>query len=270
MGNFIKDTSFKRLFHSNEDFGVIHFGYDDFTYVAETRLFRMQNFYTWHFIISGKGQLEIGGKCYKLSEGGSFFIPPDTEMRYFPDKDDPWEYVWFSLKGQAAAEYGKLLGFSESKPIRELRHFNKVKQILSRTIEDLKNENHGYYKLLSSFYELIDITTFESLPRTPIQAVRELIDETYTLTDFSVERLCRDVGFSHAQLLRLFKKKYGKTVRRYIIEKRLSLACEMLENSDISIRSVALSCGFSDEIHFMKSFKKSYGITATEYRKGIE
>ena len=72
------------------------------------------------------------------------------------------------------------------------------------------------------------------------------------------------------KLLRLFKEEYGRTVRRYLIEKRLAYACELLENSDMPVCSVALSCGFSDEIHFMKSFKKQYGMTATEYRKSAK
>jgi transcriptional regulator GlxA family with amidase domain len=166
-----------------------------------------------------------------------------------------------------AAQYGERLRFSTDEPVHVCRHFGRAKQILLRTIDDLRSENHGYYKVLSSFYELLDLATFENRPRTPIQTVRELIDESYTVSDLNVERLCRDAGFSHAQMLRLFKREYGKTIQRYIIEKRLSLACELLANSDISVRSVAFSCGFSDEIHFMKTFKNHYGLTATEYRK---
>ncbi len=270
MGNFIQEEFFSRFFHPNDDFGIINFGYDDFCFVKAAHSFRVQNYYTWHFVISGKGHLEIGGRAYDLSEGDSFFIPPDTPMRYFPYPDGPWEYVWFSFRGQNASSYGEQLGFSVDTPVRVCRHFGRTKQILKRTIEDMRDANHGYYKVLAAFYELMDISISEHQPRTPIQAVREFIDESYMIPDFNIENLCRDVGFSHAQLLRLFKKEYGKTVQRYVIERRLSLACELLENSDISVCSVALSCGFSDEIHFMKSFKKHYGITATKYRKNIK
>ena len=273
MGNFIKDNSFKRFFYSHsgseDDFGIIHFGYEDFLFVASASLFYVQNFYTWHFVISGKGKLEINGKTYALSEGDCFFVPPDIPMRYFPDKDDPWEYVWFGFKGGPAAEYGRQLHFSADNAAHHCRHFGRVKQILGRTIDELQSEKHGYYKVMSAFYELMDVSTFEYRPKTPIQTVRELIDESYTVTDFNVEKLCRDAGFSHAQILRLFKKEYGTTVQSYIIEKRLALACELLANSDISVRSVAFSCGFADEIHFMKSFKRRYGMTATEYRKSL-
>ncbi len=269
MGNFLQEHAFRRYFRADDDFSIINMGYDDFAFVKGAYSFYVQNFYTWHFVLSGSGRLEIGGKTYELSGGDSFFIPPDTKMRYFPDADDPWEYVWFALKGDAAADHGERLGFSVSQAVRPCKHFVRIKQILKRMIDRLREGSCGYYGVLAAFYELVDLSVSESSPRTAIQAVRELIDESYTVIDFSVEKLCRDVGFSHAQLLRLFKREYGKTVRRYVIEKRIALACELLERSDLSVRSVALSCGFSDEIHFIKTFKSHMGQTATRYRERV-
>ena len=267
MGNFINEQRFIRFFHPNDDFGVINIGYDDFSFVKAAHSFRVQNFYTWHFVISGKGILEIGVKKYTLSEGDSFFIPPNEPMRYFPIANDPWDYVWFALKGKNASLYGEQLHFSLDAPTQRCHHFEVTKQLLKRMIENIRNEDYGYYKAMSVFYELMNISTLKKRSRPPIQSIRELIDESYTIPDFSIENLCREVGYSHSQLLRLFKAECGKTVQRYVIEKRLSLACELLENSNIPIHSVALSCGFTDEIHFMKSFKAHYGVTATQYRK---
>ena len=152
-------------------------------------------------------------------------------------------------------------------PVRRCRHFGSVKQILLRTLEELRGEKHGYYKVLSSFYELMDLAVFDPHPRTPVDTVLDLIDQNYTLVDYTVEKLCDEAGYSHVHLLRLFKREYGKTIRDHLIEKRLSLACELLESGDISVRSVAYSCGFADEIHFMKCFKKHFSLTPSEYRQ---
>lgn len=270
MGIFIQGGSFIRLFQSNDDFAIINMGYDDFTFVKPAHSFYEQNFYTWHFIISGRGHLEIGGRIYDLSGGDSFFIPPDTQMRYFPDAGDPWEYVWFAMRGNAASRYGEQLGFSVDAAIHHCRNFERKKNMLKRTIDGLKDGSLGYFGVLSTFYALMDLSISTHHTQTEIQAIREIIDENYTITDFSIERLCQDTGFSHSQLLRLFKKEFGKTLWRYVVDKRLVLACEFLENSDLSIRSVALSCGFSDDIHFMKTFKERFGMTATEYRNRVK
>lgn len=267
MGNFILAPSFKRYFHSNDDFVVINMGYDDFAHVKPAHTFYVQNFYTWHFVISGSGRLELGGRVYELSGGDSFFIPPDVKMRYFPNPEDPWEYVWFALRGNAAAQYGEQLGFSIENAAHPCRQFGRTKSILKRTIDRLETGECGYFGVLSAFYELMDLSTAERRPRTEIEAVRELVDKSFAVIDFSIAQLCLDVGFSHPQLLRLFKREYGKTLKQYVIEKRIELACELLEGSDLSVLSVAVSCGFSDEIHFMKTFKSRIGMTAAEYRK---
>ena len=46
--------------------------------------------YHVHFILHGKGTLEIGGKSYKLQRGQIFVIPPDVETYYYSDPEDPW------------------------------------------------------------------------------------------------------------------------------------------------------------------------------------
>lgn len=270
MGKFIQCESFIRFFSSEDILNITQFGYHDFSKMKGAYSFRIQKYYTWHFVISGCGKLEIGGKTYTLLEGDSFLIPPHTQMRYFPDEKEPWEYVWFAFKGQQSEKYVRQLFFGVDNPVIHCKHFLKIKQILKRTAESFQKENHGYYLAMSAFYELMELWTFEQKNVTLISSVCEIIDENYTLANFNIESLCKDVGISHSHLLRLFKKEYGKTVKRYVLEKRLEYAKQLLESGDVSVRAVAASCGFLDEIHFMKSFKKRFGMTATEYRKKLK
>lgn len=265
MGNFISETHFVRHFPVREDPCILTVGYDDFSAVKPLYAFRVQNIYTWHFILSGTGTLEIGGKTYPLSSGQMFFIPPGIKMRYYPNRNDPWEYVWFALNSEAAEQYGPLLDFSLNKPVTESRYFQKIKNSMSRMLRTLLGGG-GYFGALSCFYEIMDICT-AYVPRTGIQKIREHIDETFTLPAFNIDQLCRDVNISHAHLLRLFKETYGITIKKYVIGKRIELACELLTGTDLSVKSVAFSCGFSDELHFMKTFKKETGRSALQYRK---
>lgn len=266
MGNFIKENSLSMSFYSDEEFGILSVGYDDFCVVKPLYTFRMQGFYTLHFVISGSGTLEINNNKYFVKEGQMFFIPPDTKMRYYPDKENPWEYVWFSFKGDRIKEYCSLMGLSDVSPVCKCKHFQKINFVLKKSIDLLIKGESGYFGILSAFYEIIDISTALS-PLNDIQRVRKIIDENCASPAFSIEQLCRDVGISHVHLLRLFKKAYGVTLVKYIIEKRLELAKELLQTSDLSVSSVAYSCGFSDEVHFMKTFKQKTGVSALKYKK---
>lgn len=265
MFNFINKDHFVRHFPSGKDPCILTVGYDDFRTVKPLFAFRVQNFYTWHFVLSGSGTLELGDKTFEISTGQIFFIPPGIKMRYYPKSDAPWEYVWFTLNPETARQYGKLLGLSEETPVTESRYIQKIRLCLKRMFESFE-DGGGYFSVLSCFYEIMEICTSYS-PRTGIRRIREHIDETFALPSFNIGQLCCDVGISHPQLLRLFKSTYGMTVKKYVLKKRMELACELLLNTDLSIKSVAYSCGFSDEIHFMKTFKKELGTSALHYRK---
>lgn len=265
MGNFINGAEFVKIFPSNENFGIANVGYDDFVAVEPLLNFRVLSGYTWHFIVSGKGSFEIGGKIYHLQSGQAFFIPPGTEMRYYPDGKEPWEYVWFTLSGNEAKHYSDMLGFSLESPVITVKYFQKLNRSLKRMLDTLM-DGGGYFSALSCFYEIMEICT-SYMPRTGIQDIKSIIDESFTLSAFSIDGLCRDVGISHAHLLRLFKEAYGTTIVKYVVKKRIEFACELLTSSDMSVKTVAYSCGFSDELHFMKTFKKEVGVSALAYRK---
>ena len=266
MGNFINQASLYRYYYSNQEFSIINVGYDDFCVVKPSTEFRTQNFYTWHFVISGGGTLEIYDNQYDVKSGEMFFIPPNIPMRYFPKKSDPWEYVWFSFKGDLIEHYSELVGFSYNQPICECQNFEKIKKSLKNFLNMLIDDEGGYFSALSTFYKIMDILTACS-ESTGIHQIKRLLDENFATPKFCVEQVCHDVGISHAHLLRLFKGAYGVTLIKYIVKKRIELACEILISTNSSVSSVAYSCGFSDEIHFMKTFKKTMGISALQYRR---
>lgn len=266
MGNFIKESSFCKFFYYNHALSIAHIGYDDFSVVKPEKIFRTQKTYTWHFVLSGSGTLEIYDKKYKISAGEMFFIPPNQKMRYYPDKNEPWEYVWFAFLRDEITQYSAIAGFLADTPTNEIKNFEKTKYILKKLFDRLLLNECGHFKALSAFFDILEQYN-ESDEPTGIKLVKKLIDESFASAGFNIEQLCRDVNISHAHLLRLFKKEYDITLVKYIISKRIDLARELLCTTDLSVSSVAFSCGFADEIHFMKSFKKATGYSATEFRK---
>ncbi|WP_260260768.1 helix-turn-helix domain-containing protein [Vibrio intestinalis] len=86
----------------------------------------------------------------------------------------------------------------------------------------------------------------------------------------SLDSLAKQAGMSHARLNRQFKSQFGKTVFEWLRQHRLERAKNYLANPDQAITDIALNCGFSSASHFTQTFKSQYGITPTEYRKGIE
>lgn len=264
MQKFISEPVLSRPFVFNEDFGILTLGYHDFSRIYNPEYTsRVQNFYTLHFVLSGKGTLKTGGEVYNVTEGQMFFLPPNTEICYYPTEKEPWEYVWFSLKGDISNQYGEQLGFNT--PVKNCANFGKIKYLLKNLFNAL-DEGGGYFGVLSTFYEIMEISTV-ARSDTGVESVKRIIDEGFTRTDFSIASLCMDVGISHPHLLRLFKEKYNTTLIKYLNQKRIEYACRLLSTTELSVKSVAFSCGFCDELHFMKTFKKYMGKSALEYKR---
>ena len=76
-----------------------------------------------------------------------------------------------------------------------------------------------------------------------------------------------DMGcLSVSTFKRRFKERIGGTPREWITSKRMELAHEMLNNSDITISALAKLCCFSNTSHFIEVFKSHYHTTPYAYR----
>ena len=85
--------------------------------------------------------------------------------------------------------------------------------------------------------------------------------------NLSVETIAEALSLNASYLSKLFKQEMGITLSRYIREKKLEIACNMLRHLDESSLSIANYLGFSSQSHFIQVFKKEMGITPEEYRK---
>jgi AraC-like DNA-binding protein len=75
------------------------------------------------------------------------------------------------------------------------------------------------------------------------------------------------VGLSQFHLIRAFKNSVGLSPYQYVLSARISVAKELLSNSDRSIADVALAVGFTDSSQLNRVFLKLIGVTPTAFRR---
>ena len=73
------------------------------------------------------------------------------------------------------------------------------------------------------------------------------------------------IGSPH-YFCRLFKKTTGLTPYQYLIQQRMELGKQLLQQIDLPIIQIALSCGFSSQSSFTTAFRKYTGVTPRVYR----
>jgi transcriptional regulator GlxA family with amidase domain len=83
----------------------------------------------------------------------------------------------------------------------------------------------------------------------------------------SLSRLAKSVNLSPTRLGYLFKAETGIPPARYLRTLRMQDATTLLVNTFLSVKEIVARVGFTDESHFVKRFRRIYGVTPTEYRK---
>ncbi|MSU61155.1 MAG: helix-turn-helix domain-containing protein [Pedosphaera sp.] len=75
-------------------------------------------------------------------------------------------------------------------------------------------------------------------------------------------------GMGAAKFGRVFKDAAGMTIGSYLNHVRMSHAVELLEETRESIAEIAFKLGFSDQSHFDRRFRRTFGRTPSQHRAG--
>ncbi len=98
--------------------------------------------------------------------------------------------------------------------------------------------------------------------------VHEIINH-YTETKFKLDTAYQLVPLSKEHLRKLFIKEHGISPSKFLLQKRLSLAKQLLsqkENGYLRINEIAETCGFDDHAYFCRVFKKETGLAPNEFQ----
>jgi len=94
------------------------------------------------------------------------------------------------------------------------------------------------------------------------------IDEHYSEEDLSLNTLATSVTFSPNHLSAVFSQKTGRTIIKYLTDYRMNKAKELLRCTGKRSSVISLEVGYKDPHYFSYLFKKTQGMTPTQYRGG--
>lgn len=75
------------------------------------------------------------------------------------------------------------------------------------------------------------------------------------------------LGLSETVFARRFKAHLGKTPMQFVTECRIKAATDLVTRTDLTFGQIALRCGFADQAHLSRTFKKAHGQTPRAFRK---
>ena len=135
--------------------------------------------------------------------------------------------------------------------------------------EDISASRAREYLILC-LQELIKVrdgNTRKRYGRLLREAVR-YIDEHFDSEDISLNRVAEEISISPNHFSSIFSQEMGITFIEYLIQKRMERAKQLLRTTQLRSSEIAYQVGYRDPHYFSSTFRKTQGMTATEYRAG--
>lgn len=225
-------------------------------------------YYLFHFVKSGSGIFERGGRRFTLSKNQVFLIRPDELTYYRADDNAPWSYMWLGISGELAdSAVSRVLGdecvFSVS---------NDALLEMESLYHGCLNKGEFAYKivalLLRTFGDVL-AKSEKSNERKPdlVTSAVNFMESNY-FRPIDVGSLADEMGVSRSHFTTLFASAMGVSPYNYLLKLRLAKAEKLLiERPSLSVTEIAYTVGFTGVERFSEMFKKYVGLSPLAYRK---
>lgn len=120
-------------------------------------------------------------------------------------------------------------------------------------------------KLIGKYAKSRPNINIKAKTQKQVLLIKEFLDD-HPEIDVSLDELARLAALSPYHLIHSFQKQFGLPPHAYQIQSRLRLARKILKQGN-SISNTAQICGFHDQSHFHRHFKKANGYTPGQYLK---
>jgi len=99
-----------------------------------------------------------------------------------------------------------------------------------------------------------------------VPKIKEFLHDNWA-TNFSLKELSATVHIHPVTISKNFTRYFGCTLGEFIRKYRIEKALYMIRTTNSNLTEIALSCGFTDQSHFIRTFKKYTGTLPLHYRK---
>ncbi len=239
----------------------------------------VRDHYLIHYIKSGSGVYETGGRRFELSQGDLFLAYPDTEIRYRASDEDPWTYEWVGFSGSDAPSLLQHTDLTAESPVlMNLPYGQDFQQQLSRINDAFGNSLTSALQMTGELYLLLAILIDHASPSSGTagapehENVRRAVEYITTRYSYSitVEDIADYIGVSRSTLFRQFRKVEQLSPKEYLDRYRIQRSAHLLETTGLTIESVAQSVGYDNGLYFSKVFRRYMNETPSGYRKRMQ
>lgn len=125
------------------------------------------------------------------------------------------------------------------------------------------------HECMTDYVRSIFPETQNNLQPNIIESILSLIHEQYFNKELSLKWISRQIFLSPAYICVKFKEQTNMTISQYVNDYRINIAKTLLANPEIKINDIAEKVGFDNGNYFSKIFRKTVGVSPSEYRTNL-
>ncbi|WP_339308125.1 helix-turn-helix domain-containing protein [Paenibacillus sp. FSL R5-0519] len=232
--------------------------------------------FSLHFIVEGKGFIEIEDTLYTLKKGDAFLHYPHQQMRYYTSSTEPWDIYWIQFNGSGLLEFMLERGFHESS-VWCINNSNMLEQAYLELIKEMQQHKFMRPPKLSALTYSIIVEFVSSAIAFTTKRGNQNTDKIIKLLPlmqqmatrpFELEEWALKVDLTPNYFCSLFKRVTRMTPLSYITKCRIQYSKQLLLSSlDMAVKEVAISSGYTSISYFNKIFMQAEGLTPTKFRE---
>ena len=221
------------------------------------------------YIVRGSGQVNVNGHLFTAKAGDTYYLPVGASHYYESDRKEPWEKIWINLSGEMPNQLAKLYGMTDvyhfpmldtSDLLQKFQYYAERPSAEQTAEKCCALVSQLFFRMSRSLCKI------EQTGRTPVQIMLAYIEQHET-DAIRLEQLAAACRKSPSQAERLFRKEVGQPPYRYVLNRKIDLACQLLRETGMPIRDIAAYLSFDDEFYFSGLFRRKIGLSPTQYRK---
>jgi AraC-like DNA-binding protein len=231
------------------------------------------SFQVLEFIAAGRGTAMLNGVTETLRPGSVLRYGPGTRLYLRCDPAAPMTKYFLCFSGARAAARLRRAGLPAGR-VLSLPRLTEVQETFEQLIRDGQRHQPSTPRVCELLAELLLLRIVE-LSRSPPHGVtgagEEMFHRCRRLIDEEAPRLCTleevaaRCGTTSAQVCRLFRRHHGMSPYRYLLQRKMDAAAELLRHSGCLVKEVGERVGFPDAYHFSRRFKAVFGVSPRSF-----
>jgi len=224
----------------------------------------------------GNGWCEMAGRRHEVTQDQLLVIPPSTPHIYGAAKKEPWTIHWFHAVGSNVPFYLEKLEVTEEKPVVRLGGDVQLFSLFEDVLEGLEHGStltHLTYAAHSLAHLMGVILRHKDEFWHGERDVKERITKSiefmkqHLREPLRIATLAAVVNLSRSHYTEIFRRVTGYAPLMYLNHLRMQRAVQLLNSTNLSVKSISDQLGFSDQFYFSRAFAKLHGHSPSEHRR---